>query len=161
MLSEVHSQRLIRTDIHSNLVPGMSEERQVDFYTKVGLLACRSAGMSELDKSETTFLVRNCLSCNLGSSLRWGLALWDDDGGSILEDSMTTLLQLPQAQKSRRTKVAAMNAVRRLLAHTANLSALCISTSIFGQWCMQALRSSTRQLRIAAGYVFVPRCMIM
>lgn len=149
---------VIRTNIPSNHVPGMSEERQVDFYSNLGSLVCRSASKSDFyNDQHPLLLTRACLSCRSRIKLQSDLEVWDDPLASILEECMTGLLQLPQAQKSRKTKVAAMSAVRRLLAHTANPSALCISTSLFGQWCMQALRSSTRQLRIAAGSVIVPQ----
>lgn len=46
-----------------------------------------------------------------------------------------------------------MLALKRLLSHTVVEEHLDMTTSTFGQWCLQALRSSIRDLRIAAGLV--------
>jgi len=53
---------------------------------------------------------------------------------------------------SRRPRVLAMIALRRFTVHFKNLSFLDFEQSVLGQWCLQSLRSSIRELRIAAGY---------
>ena len=45
-----------------------------------------------------------------------------------------------------------MVASKRLLTHTANTDYHDLAQSIYGQWCLQALRASARDLRIAAGF---------
>ena len=69
----------------------------------------------------------------------------------VLLSIMTNLLRLPQLQKRRRTRIAAMVALKKLLSHGGNADQLDLTTSVFGQWCLQALHSSMRDLRIAAG----------
>ena len=64
---------------------------------------------------------------------------------------MGDLLHFPQAMKRRRTRVAAMLALKRMLSHCENVTHLDLVTSEFGQWCLQALRSSMRDMRVAAG----------
>ena len=44
-----------------------------------------------------------------------------------------------------------MMALGRVLSHTNEEQHLSLATSTFGQWCLQALQSSMRELRIAAG----------
>ena len=44
-----------------------------------------------------------------------------------------------------------MMALRRVLSHTSDEPYLNLVTSAFGHWCLQALQSSVRELRIAAG----------
>lgn len=57
---------------------------------------------------------------------------------------------LPVAQRSAKARIAAMLSLRRLLAHTSSLEHLDISHCTVGEWCLQSLRSSSRELRIAA-----------
>ena len=45
-----------------------------------------------------------------------------------------------------------MVALKRLLIHTANTDYHDLAQSIYGQWCLQALRATARDLRIAAGF---------
>lgn len=44
-----------------------------------------------------------------------------------------------------------MIALRRIVLHSQNLEVLDLEKSVLGQWCLQALQSSLRELRIAAG----------
>ena len=69
-----------------------------------------------------------------------------------LIEMLASLLRIPQVHRSRRTRVAAMAASIRILAHSNNKSHLNLPESVIGQCCLQALRSSSRDLRIAAGY---------
>lgn len=149
----------MRAEFGSNHVPELDEKQQLDFYLSIGSLVCRSAGSPNFyDGGNRSSFARVASNCCLSPTLQARPRSRDNQFAGIIEESMTALLQLPRAQKSRRSKVAAINAMRRIAAHTANLSALHISTSIFGQWCLQALRSSSRQMRIAAGLVFSPLC---
>ncbi|KAG5983170.1 hypothetical protein E4U55_000604 [Claviceps digitariae] len=61
------------------------------------------------------------------------------------------LIQLPSFTESRQTRVAAMMSLKRLVVHCEDLMFLNLETSGPGQWCLQALNSSIRELRIAAG----------
>lgn len=53
--------------------------------------------------------------------------------------------------KSRRQRVVAMICIRRLVTHTDDSHVFDLETSELGQWCLQSLQSSIRELRIAAG----------
>src|SRR5690606_24497627 len=52
---------------------------------------------------------------------------------------------------SRKPRVAAMQALRRLVLHSDDPEFLNLETSVPGQWCIQSLNSSVREIRIAAG----------
>ena len=65
--------------------------------------------------------------------------------------TLSNLIGLPKSQKSRQPRIAAMMALGRVLSHTSDESYLNLATSGMGQWCLQALQSSIRELRIAAG----------
>ncbi|KAK5991079.1 Protein kinase rad3-like protein, partial [Cladobotryum mycophilum] len=61
------------------------------------------------------------------------------------------LVRLTSFLESRRPRVAAMIALRRLILHCEDTAFLNLETSGPGQWCLQSLNSSIRELRIAAG----------
>ena len=70
--------------------------------------------------------------------------------------TITNLLTLPAMQKTVRPRVTAMRSLKRILSHTDNNDHLNVKASTAGQWCLQSLKSSLRDLRIAAGYVQDP-----
>jgi serine/threonine-protein kinase ATR len=61
------------------------------------------------------------------------------------------LLNSSAFQDSRRCRVIAMFALRRFAVHFHNVELIDLEVSSLGQWCLKSLRSSTRELRIAAG----------
>lgn len=63
----------------------------------------------------------------------------------------TKLLYLPAFRESRRPRVVAMIALRRIIAHSKTPDILDLEKSAIGQWCLSTLQSSLRELRIAAG----------
>jgi len=75
----------------------------------------------------------------------------DRDVSQTLFSTVVDLLRLLQAQRFTKPRVAAMICVRRLLAHTDIWDYLNLKESPIGQWCLQTMRSSLRDLRIAAG----------
>lgn len=80
-------------------------------------------------------------------------APWEGSESAEMFSTIVSLIKLSKTQKIRRPRVAAMLALKRLLSHTVMEEHLDLATSAFGQWCLQALHSSTRELRIAAGLV--------
>jgi len=67
------------------------------------------------------------------------------------------LIRLPNFLESRRPRVVAMVALRRFIQHTKDPELYDLETSVMGQWCLQSLQSSLRELRIAAGYAYLGR----
>ena len=76
---------------------------------------------------------------------------WTGTESDMVFAAFVKLLKLPKLQKHRRPRVAAMLALKCFLSHTANEENFDLKTSLVGQWCLQALRSSIRELRVAAG----------
>jgi serine/threonine-protein kinase ATR len=60
------------------------------------------------------------------------------------------LIRLPSFAETKRPRIIAMIALRRLVFHSVDPDFLDLETSPAGQWCLQCLRSSVRELRIAA-----------
>ena len=75
------------------------------------------------------------------------------NGRSLAENLynlMLELVRMSQEQKHPPPRVAAMVSLKRLLIHTPCSSHLELKSSSLGQWCLQSLRSSVRELRLAA-----------
>jgi len=64
------------------------------------------------------------------------------------------IVRLPMFQELRRPRVFAMVALRRLVKHSPSPAFFDFETSFPGQWCLDCLKSSIRELRIAAGRTF-------
>jgi serine/threonine-protein kinase ATR len=57
--------------------------------------------------------------------------------------------------ESKQLRITAMVALRRVISHAEDSHFLDLETSAPGQWCLQSLNSSLRELRIAAGRTIV------
>ncbi|PQE28467.1 phosphatidylinositol 3 protein [Rutstroemia sp. NJR-2017a BBW] len=64
---------------------------------------------------------------------------------------LTTLVKSPIFHDSKRSRVLAMIALRTFATHYTDNEFLDLEASSLGQWCLQSLQSSVRELRIAAG----------
>jgi len=74
--------------------------------------------------------------------------------GNVSDDAILILSKLVRSkafQESRRPRVLAMITLKRFTAHFTNNDFIDFNKSPLGQWCLQSLRSSIRELRIAAG----------
>lgn len=133
----------------------MTEEDQCSAFASIGLLAC--AGARTLSNPARTGRPRprrpRCSVCDSPQQGKHASSTWEGDQPEELFKFVAKLLKTPQLQRSIRPRIAAMAALRRLLFHTASISHLNMAKSTFGQWCMQALHSSIRDLRFAAGSV--------
>lgn len=73
---------------------------------------------------------------------------------SISKDAISilaTLVNSPRFHDSKRSRVLAMIALRTFATHFTDEEFLDLEASSLGQWCLQSLQSSVRELRIAAG----------
>jgi len=73
---------------------------------------------------------------------------------SVRDDAILILSKLVGSkafQESRRPRVLAMITLKRFTVHFSNDDFIDFNRSLLGQWCLQSLHSSIRELRIAAG----------
>lgn len=70
---------------------------------------------------------------------------------SDAQSIFTKLIHLDSFKESRRPRVVAMIAMRRIINHADITQLIDLETSALGQWCLQSLHSSVRELRIASG----------
>ena len=144
---------------NSDCFPRLAEEDQCSLYTAIGQVACASAhALSENSAGERGREYKTCSICDTDVRHNTVSALWEGPGSEEAFSTIVNLIQLPRPQKLRRPRVAAMLALKRLLSHIVKGEHLDLTASAFGQWCLQALNSSLRELRIAAGSV-VQRCL--
>lgn len=94
-----------------------------------------------------------CSSCD-GETSRRGMP------DPAAEELLNTLVAIhPWIKRNCRSRVVAMTALRRILLHSDSLSALSLRSSPSGEWCLQSLRSSSRDLRLAAIAALQPYVM--
>jgi len=63
----------------------------------------------------------------------------------------SALIKFPAFLESQRSRVLAMIALRRFSIHSKNVEFMDLELSPLGQWCVGSIKSSVRELRIAAG----------
>ncbi|XXH03128.1 hypothetical protein Hte_009521 [Hypoxylon texense] len=68
-----------------------------------------------------------------------------------VQQTFTVLVQHTKFLESRKPRVTAMAALRRIAKHCTDSEFLDVEVSVTAQWCLKSLQSSVRELRIAAG----------
>lgn len=92
-----------------------------------------------------------CLFCSRQDSNEPRPICRDVVNHSLVNRILTKLVASASFRESQRPRVVAMIALRRVILHSEDPETLDLEKSILGQWCLQALQSSVRELRIAAG----------
>jgi serine/threonine-protein kinase ATR len=114
-------------------------------------MAC--AGARNIDGKVSESASASNFTCSLcdipGAKFRKDCA-WDDLQSSHVVASFVSLLSLQGFQKCVEARVVAMLALRRVAFHCP-LQVSRLANTKYGEWCLQSLRSSVRELRIAAG----------
>lgn len=142
----------------------LSEEEQCTVLAIIADLPCAAVSTSstcigqEGDPAGKIACVLCDSDVNLKSSWSnkaWGIGQHSDDCATVLS-FMERLVELPQLQRSKKPRILAALATRRIMNHLTAGSSLDLATSPLGQWCLRSLHSSLRELRITAGYVYSP-----
>ena len=122
----------------------------------MGLLACAAADTLKLDEEENrSFQLMSCSTCDDEISPGPVAATMETSERDKILMAFETLIKSPEMQNSRKPRVWAMLALGRVIRHSGDGKHLELSSSTFGGWCLQSCRSSLRELRLAAGYVFI------
>ncbi|KAI4208635.1 MAG: hypothetical protein LQ348_000112 [Seirophora lacunosa] len=137
----------------SNGFLSLDEIRQFQVFSYLGQMACSRAdsrvgsGATQRQKSAEVYcsICDACLPLETQNS--W-LSKAESDG---LVKVLTRLAKLSHVQKSGRLRVVAMLASAKVFTHCRTMAHLEITTSVIGQYCLHALRSSSRDVRVAAG----------
>ncbi|OJD39951.1 protein kinase rad3 [Diplodia corticola] len=99
----------------------------------------------------------SCAICDNGDNrTSHGHRTWNTDGtGEAWKDAITVMEKIvscPDLQRCKAPRVLAATAIKNLLSHINDREALSLTKSSLGQWCMKSLKSSLRELRLAAGH---------
>lgn len=137
-----------------DMYPEFNEATQCEVLFWLGRLAC--AGAKQLTESPATCRLTStqysCSMCDNQLSRRSQTSLIINSDSNGLISNLANLIKLPQLHRLGKPRVAAMLAIERALRHCEEQAHLDLTASALGQCCLQALRSSSRDLRIAAGY---------
>ncbi|KAL8641328.1 MAG: hypothetical protein Q9228_001843 [Teloschistes exilis] len=133
--------------------PNLKEADQCVLLSLLGYMACAQA--KTLQRPNKIGRQRSkefyCSKCDGQWSHDTATTFTSEHGNGRLTALVADLTKLPQMHKSGKPRIAAMLAARRALGHCTEKDHLDLTTSVLGQSCLQALRSSSRDLRIAAG----------
>ena len=134
------------TDLQSDKFQSLTEVDRSRVFELLGQIAC---GNSRLFHSDSSIPVSNptCSICDLDIKTNLPPLISGDRSDTLVQIFVALV---PLVQRSAKVRVVAMLALRRLLAHTSSPTNLDISNCGVGEWCLQSLRSSSRELRIAA-----------
>ncbi|KAH8816823.1 protein kinase-like protein rad3 [Xylogone sp. PMI_703] len=119
---------------------------------RLGKLACASASTLTVERDGNGAIVSS--RCNVCDTTSRTTSTSPSSGRSAHTDAllaMAKLIKLPAFLDSRKPRVLAMLALKRLASHFNDQEFIDLEVSILGQWCLQSLQSSIRELRITAG----------
>ncbi|KAK1971971.1 phosphatidylinositol 3 [Colletotrichum sublineola] len=134
-----------------NHYPGLSEEDQC---IAIDLVA-RSCCVVDMVATNNEPILKNkrlqCALCDRKPTGTKKPKVVTAQAKSDAQSIFTKLIHLDSFKESRRPRVVAMIAMRRIINHADITQLIDLETSPLGQWCLQSLHSSVRELRIASG----------
>ena len=136
---------------NSDRFPALSEDDQISVLSAIGQLSCAGAKTLSGISDSGQLLNHACSVCDAKIGSTRPVSLSEDPGIDELFTAIENLFKLIQKPKWRGPRIAVMLALRRLLSHSTSFVQFDLSKSLLGQWCLQSMRSSLRDLRIAAG----------
>jgi serine/threonine-protein kinase ATR len=131
----------------------LDETDQCKAIELLGLIPCVASGYLSARCTNDEIKDPKCLLCE-GSPLpdsveRDELKCREISSEAIL--TFSNLIKSPNFGSSKRPRILAMYMLRKFALHYDNPEFLDLEMSPLGQWCLGSLKSSLRELRIAAG----------
>jgi serine/threonine-protein kinase ATR len=130
----------------------MSAKDQCDAMNLLAYLPCAADNTLNFVQDKTTSSIHlQCSFCSqndVGSSRPSCL---DESVKKVAVECFTKLVRLPSFLESQRPRVVALVSLRRMIKHFPDRDLWDLERSGLGQWSLQSLQSSIRELRIAAG----------
>ncbi|KAK0613105.1 phosphatidyl inositol 3-kinase-like protein [Bombardia bombarda] len=135
--------------------PNMDENKQCEAIDLVTRICCSADNTLEIARKRTAAQVHfQCSFCTKLDRVDTQPKCLDESAKDLALALFTKIIKLPSFTESRRPRVFAMIAMRRLVRHSRDVTLWDLEKSEPGQWCVQCLHSSIRELRIAAGRAF-------
>jgi serine/threonine-protein kinase ATR len=139
----------------------LDDANRCEAIRQLGNIPCAAYGSLQSTRSQNGLLPGfKCFLCE-GSPQPPSAILGEARCRKISTEAIETfskLVESPAFLDSRRPRVLAMVVLKQFAVHFTDPSFLDFEQSTLAQWCLKSLRSSIRELRIAARYV-VPRIM--
>lgn len=130
--------------------PPLSDENKCALVTNLGMIACAGAtGLSGTHDGPDSELAPCCI-CDMNTPEEQALVPWRSPGFSAVRSTLTNILS--NLGRTPSPRIASMLALRRILVHDPDSNQLDLTSSMFGELCLHSLRSSVREIRLAAGY---------
>ena len=131
----------------------LSEVEQCQLFTLLGELACARANNTPCSSS-TQGQASARIACSICDSQlphrSRNVNILNAENNGLVK-VLADLAKLPSVHRSGKPRICAMLASRRVLQHCSEKADLDLAASSLGQISLQALRSSSRDIRIAAG----------
>lgn len=130
----------------------LEEEGKIEVLRLLGLLPCPSLSTNAATRNEPQTSRCQCAkSGTLSVNHHTRASEWDEKHRNLAYKLLVKLLDQPCLQKSKNLRVWSMIAVECICSHSTASKYLDLNISSAGKWCLQGLRSSAREVRIAAG----------
>ncbi|KAI1464606.1 uncharacterized protein F4812DRAFT_160831 [Daldinia caldariorum] len=130
----------------------LSEPELCRIIDLLGYICCAADDtLSIHDKGGDRFLRLDCHHCQVSQPSHEELLYSGLATKQVVQAIFASLVELPSFLESRKPRVTAMTAVRRIAKHCTDSDFLDIEVSTTALWCLKSLQSSIRELRIAAG----------
>jgi serine/threonine-protein kinase ATR len=138
--------------LHSDRFPQMDEERQCHLIDLISRIVCAADSTLRLKRTKPQVpSVLQCPFCSASSPNNLPLPNRHEAAKSLGIGIYSKVIRLPSFLESRKPRVTAMIALRRIARHSTDGDLWDLEKPGPGQWCLQSLQSSIRELRIAAG----------
>jgi serine/threonine-protein kinase ATR len=129
----------------------MDEDDQCHLINLISRIPCAADSTLKLSKSPSAPAVFCCSFCSDAKPNNLPPAGGHEPAKAAGIAMFSKITKLPKFLESRRPRVFAMIALRRIARHSTAGELWDLDKSGPGQWCLQSLHSSIRELRIAAG----------
>jgi len=121
----------------------------------LGMMPCAGAGTLTVTRDRHGEITdAECTVCDGTESLSHPTMTKSVHDGAVETHAvavLSTLIKVPEFELSRKPRILAMIALRKFALHFEATQFMDLEESPLGQWCLTSLRSSVRELRIAAG----------
>ncbi|KAI1121226.1 phosphatidylinositol 3 [Nemania abortiva] len=135
-----------------SIYPNLSESDKIRVIHLIADICCaadETLTMTSHDGDDSAKFT--CFDCRVSSNNSDASVCVDLAAKKLAIETFTCLLQSTTFPESRKPRVVAMVALRRIAKHCNSSEFLDMEVSFAAQWCLKSLHSSQRELRIAAG----------
>ncbi|KAI0427754.1 phosphatidylinositol 3 [Xylaria sp. FL1042] len=140
------------SSILQSIYPGLCDSDKVRLIHSIADVCCAADETLIMDTSNDEASPRfNCPDCRTLENNPDASMCIDVAAKRYAIEIFVSLLQTETFAESRKPRVAAMIALRRIAKHTNSSEFIDMEVSVAAQWCLKSLHSSQRELRIAAG----------